>query len=64
MPREGWKSISLPSTLVKDIEQMMKERPFYWTSKADFVIDAVRFLIKYERRMEKLRQKRRSGEID
>jgi len=45
MPREKWKSVSLPIALIERIEETIKEKPNFWSSKADFIKYAVRRLI-------------------
>lgn len=44
MSAEGYKGISIPETLVKQIEKLKREHPdlFTWRSTAEFCIDAIR----------------------
>ena len=43
MPREGWKSISIPEEMKAEIERVIKERPeLGYKSIAGFIADAIR----------------------
>jgi Arc/MetJ-type ribon-helix-helix transcriptional regulator len=48
MPRGNWKSISLPASLIKEVDQAVEDNPSFWTSRADFVTYAVRRLLEQD----------------
>ena len=48
MVESKWHGVRLPEGLVKEIEKTMEKHP-HWSSKADFVKDAVRQLLNYYR---------------
>ncbi len=41
MPRDGWSSVTIPDELVVQIDDVIKSKGF-WSSRAEFVKDAVR----------------------
>jgi len=45
MPEKGWKSVSLPTPLLKIVEQIVEENPAY-TSIAEFIRAALTRFIK------------------
>jgi len=42
MPRQGWKSVSLPETLIREVDEEIEKNPSFWKSRADFIAYAVR----------------------
>ena len=52
-----WHGVRLPEGLMREIEKTIGEHP-HWSSKADFVKDAVRQLLNYYEELEIGRRKR------
>ena len=52
---DGYRTIRLPKDLVEEIEELIKDKSLGYTSKADFVKDAVR------RRIEEIRRVYKTG---
>lgn len=50
-PQTKWYGVRLPEGLMKEIERAMGNHP-HWSSKADFVKDAVRQLLNYYEELE------------
>ena len=51
MPRKGYRGISLPETMIEEIEKLLKQRPdLGYQSVAEFIKDAIR------RRIEELKK--------
>ena len=46
-----WYGVRLPEGLVKEVEKTIEEHP-HWSSKAEFVKDAVRQLLNYYEELE------------
>jgi len=49
VPRKGWKSVSLPESLVKEIDHIIQKNPSFWKSRADLVTYAVRRLLELQK---------------
>jgi len=45
MPRNGWKSVSIPASLVKDVDNAIKNDSSHWKSRADLITYAIRRLL-------------------
>jgi metal-responsive CopG/Arc/MetJ family transcriptional regulator len=45
MPPKGYTSISLPDEMVKEIDKLVANRRYGYTSRADVVADAIRRLM-------------------
>jgi len=52
-----WYGVRLPEGLMNEIEKTIEDHP-HWSSKADFVKDAVRQLLNYYEELEIGRKKR------
>lgn len=52
-----WHGVRLPEGLMNEIEKTLTEHP-HWSSKADFVKDAVRQLLNYYEELEIGRKKK------
>jgi len=45
LPRDGWKSVTLPASLIEDVDTLIKNDSSHWKSRADLVTYAVRRLL-------------------
>jgi hypothetical protein len=44
LPREGYTSISIPDEMVREVDLIVKQKKYGYSSRADFIADAIRRL--------------------
>jgi metal-responsive CopG/Arc/MetJ family transcriptional regulator len=44
VPREGYTSVSIPDEMVREIDLVVKQKKYGYSSRADFIADAIRRL--------------------